>query len=244
MIKNYDQFLKYGAISLITTVLFVPTINISLAQETQGVQGKVDFFAVGEKPFGRGYEDYVKDYWKLFLSIPADSNPFEDQTGEKCTYGQNNTKNVFFLTGNSGGKTVKNCQIPAGLSLLIPIITVEASQAETPGATIDELHKIAKNDQDHVTSLYLKINGTEITHDDLLKYRIHTGDFDIEFPDNAIFGAGAGPSKAVADGYYVITKPLSPGAYNIEFSGSIACLGADCVEPSFITHNIYNLVVK
>lgn len=224
----------------LTTTLF----GAAIVQITNAVQNVVDFFPVSDKPFGLTYEDYAKNYWKLFLSIPADKNPFEDQTGEKCTYAQNTTKTVFFLTGNSGGKTVKDCKIPAGLSVLIPIITVESSQAESPGSTIDELHKIAKNDQDHVTSLYLKINGTEFKHEDLLGYRTHTGDFNVTFPENAIFGAPPGPSKAVADGYYVITKPLSPGKYDIEFAGTIACLGADCLEPSFATQNIYRLVVE
>ena len=50
------------------------------------------------------------------------------------------------------------CRIPAGLGLFINIISVEASQAESPGSTIENLHEIAKNDQDHVTSTYLKIN--------------------------------------------------------------------------------------
>src|SRR6266508_2868801 len=105
------------------------------------------------------------------------------------TWAQNASKSVFYLIGNSGGKTIKTCKIPAGLGLLIPIIVVEASQAETPGATIEDLNRIAKNDQDHVTSLSLRINGTEYKYEDLLKYRTHTKDFDVIFPDNAEFGA-------------------------------------------------------
>ena len=205
----------------------------------------VQLFPLSENPFGVPYEDHAKNYFKLYLSIPADENPFEDKTGEKCNYGQNGSNTIFYLTGNSGGKTIKTCKVPAGLGLFIPIINVEASLAESPDATIDDLHKIAKNDQDHVTTLYLKINDIEFTQEDLLKYRTHTKDaFEVMFPDNAIFGAAPGSSQAVADGYFVITKPLSPGNYDIEFSGSIACLEADCIEPSFISQNIYHLVVQ
>jgi hypothetical protein len=44
------------------------------------------------------------------------------------------------------------------------------------------------------------------------KYRIPT-DFEATFPKYALFGATEGISKAVADGYYVITEPLKKGTY-------------------------------
>jgi hypothetical protein len=229
---------------MVIAILSASLLGISWAQNVTSTQKPITFFPLNEKPFGLSYEDHVKNYWKYVLSIPADKNPGEDPTGERCTYGQNASKNIFYLVGNSGGKTAITCKIPSGLSLLFAIIAVEASQAESPGATIDDLHKIAKNDQDHVTSLFLNLNGTEFKYEDLLKYRTHTGEFDVIFPENAIFGAPPGPSKAVADGYYLITKPLSPGTYNLEFSGSLACVGADCIEPSFVTQNIVKLIVE
>jgi hypothetical protein len=244
MHRSHTRIISKYIFFMIISILMVPLLGTTSAQNATSVQKPLEFFQLSDKPFGLSYEDHVKNYWKLFLPIPVDKNPFEDTTGEKCTYGQNATKTVFYLIGNSGGKTEKTCTIPAGLGLLIPIIVVEASQAETPGASIEDLHRIAKNDQDHVTSLFLKINGTEYKYEDLLKYRTHTKDFNVIFPNNAEFGAAPGPSKVVADGFYILTKPLAPGNYNIEFSGSIACLGADCIEPSFVTQNIYNLKVK
>ena len=229
---------------MIISIWIVPSADRIWGQNAT-MQMPVELFPLSENPFGLPYEDHVKNFWKLYLSIPTDENPLEDRTGEKCNYRQNGSNTIFYLTGNSGGETIKTCQVPAGLGLFIPIIVVEASLAESADATIDDLHKIAKNDQDHVTTLYLKINDIEFTQEDLLKYRTHTKDaFEVTFPDNAIFGAAPGPSQAVADGYYLITKPLSPGNYDIEFSGSIACLEADCIEPSFITQNIYHLVVQ
>jgi hypothetical protein len=43
-----------------------------------------------------------------------------------------------------------------------PRIFYVISQSESPKPTIDKLHETAKNDQDNVTSLYLKINNKEI----------------------------------------------------------------------------------
>jgi hypothetical protein len=137
----------------------------------------------------------------------------------------------------------RTCKIPAGLGVFIPIMTVEASKAESPKSTVAELHQIAKNDQDHVTSLYLKINNKEFTEDELRKFRTHTSEFDVAFPKNAIFGAAAGPSVAVADGYYVITPPLNSGNYTINYKGSLTCLGPDCLEPNFVAEGTLNLIV-
>ena len=126
-------------------------------------------------------------------------------------------------------------QFRAGKALFIPVLHVEVSDKEIPGATPEYLRKVATIDQDHVTSLYLKINDTEFINEkydggiinsknaSAAQYRTPTGIFDVVFPQNAIFGATAGPSKATSDGFYVMTEPLKKGTYNIKYSGSIFC---------------------
>jgi hypothetical protein len=199
----------------------------------------------GSRPYGLSYEDHVTNFWKLMLSLPIENNPLEDETGEICTYGQNTSNSsIFYLTANAGGVSEKTCRIPSGLGLFIPVITVTASDEENPGATLDELRQIAKNDQDHVTSLYLTINGTEFEFEDLKGFRTHTNEFEVIYPKNALDGATPGPATVVADGFYVITEPLAPGNYNIQFKGSIVCLAVDCIEPTFATDNKFNLIVE
>jgi hypothetical protein len=154
------------------------TLSFFTTSSFAQVTGSVDIFPIDSNPFGLSYEEHVKKYWKSILSLPIDQNPIEDKTGEKCTFGQETSESpVFYLAGNTGGFSSITCKIRAGLGVFIPIITVEASQAEVPKATIDDLHKIAKNDQDGVTSLYLKINDKEFKDEDLRKYRTHTKEF-------------------------------------------------------------------
>jgi hypothetical protein len=69
----------------------------------------------------------------------------------------------------------------------------------------------------------------------------HTGDFEVRFPKNAVFGASEGSSKAVGDGYYVITEPLSKGTYTIQYKSSLICPGTDCLEPNFAQDIKYNI---
>ena len=87
---------------------------------------------------------------------------------------------------------------------------VEKSDKEAPGSSVLYLDKNAKKDQDSVNSLYLQIGDKVYNYNDLVKYRTHTDAFNVVFPNNAIFVViKGGPSKAVADGFYIITKPLA-----------------------------------
>ena len=121
---------------------------------------------------------------------------------------------------------------------------MEISDKEAPNRSIEDLHKIAKKDQDSVTSLYLKIGNKEYSRQDLEKYRTSTEEFEVTFPKNAIFGATEGISKAVADGYYVITQPLEKGNYTILYKSSLICPEIDCIQPNFAQDIKYNLIVE
>jgi hypothetical protein len=101
---------------------------------------------------------------------------------------------------------------PAGKALMIPVMQVEKSDKEAPGSSVLDLDKSAKKDQNSVNSLYLQIGDKVYNYNDLVKYRTHIDAFNVVFPNNAIYGViKGGPSKAVADGFYIITKPLAKG---------------------------------
>ena len=183
----------------------------------------LNIFPPSAKPYGQTYNDHIKNFWKWSLAIPAKDNPINDPTGAKCTNGQSNTNSsVFYLAFNNGGISERTCKVPAGKGLLIPVMEVEKSDKEAPNSSVQQLDLSAKKDQDSVNSLYLKIGDKEYNYNDLIKYRTHTDAFDVVFPDNAIYGViKGGVSKAVADGFYIITEPLAKGTYTIHFKSSL-----------------------
>jgi hypothetical protein len=140
----------------------------------------------------------------------------------------------------------RTCTVPAGKGLVIPVMEVEQSDKEIPGASVQELTNAAKKDQDSVNSLYLKIDNEEYTYNDLLKYRIQpTKPFEVIFPDNGIFGvAEGGPSQVVADGWYIITEPLTPGNHTVHFRSSLSCPDVGCIEPAFAMDVKTNIIAK
>ena len=204
----------------------------------------VNIFPPGGKPHGLTYADHIKNFWKWALKIPANENPVNDPTGVKCATGQENTNSsVFYLAPNNGGTSQRICKVPAGKALFIPVMPMESSDKELPKASVADLSNSAKNDQDHVNSLYLKIGDKEYNFQDLDKYRTHTDAFDVVFPDNGIFGVlKGGVSKAVADGRYIITEPLAKGTYPIHFKSSL--IDPSNPDTNFAQDITYNIIAQ
>jgi hypothetical protein len=248
--------MKQLALILSFFILIFSIVTINAQQQHQTIN-EVKIFPPDAKPFGLSYEEHAKNYWKWQLSLPTDKNPYHDSTGEKCASGQTNSNSsVFYLSGGGSGLHHRECKMPAGKGVLIPVLIVEFSDKEVPNASPEELSRLAKIDQDHVTSLVLEINGKKIIEekypDGVVKatnsiakpYRTHTEAFDVVFPENAVFGVSAGPSKVVADGFYIITEPLQKGIYDIVFKGSIFCDIADCLDITFAQDMRFKLIVE
>jgi len=175
----------------------------------------VELFDPDSRPYGLSYEEHIIKDWKQNLSTPIDKSPMEDKTGERTFYGSDPNSPLVYLSRNSGGSTERNCKVRSGVGCFISVGDAVYSEGEKPGSTVEQLQALPIQDQDNATDVFLKIDDQEFNFEDLNKYRFHTGEFDVEFPQNALFGARPGHSKAAADGYYVITKPLSPGKHTI-----------------------------
>jgi len=212
-----NQILCLGVMS----VLFVGVIPFAIS--ATAASNSFNIFPPGGNPYGLSYSEHVKNFWKWILAIPANDNPFNDNTGEKCATGQSNTSSsVFYLAPNGGGHSERTCKVPVGKGLVIPVMHVEESQFEAPGDSADQLSAAAKKDQDSVNSLYLKIDDRLYMMNNLTKYRTHTEPFETTWPDKAIFGIEkGGNSTVVADGWYIITEPLAKGNHTIYFKSSL-----------------------
>jgi hypothetical protein len=218
---------------------------IQFAISTTTAANSLNVFPPGGKPYGLDYSEHIQNFWKWILGIPAKDNPFNDATGEKCSIGQTNTNNsVFYLSPNDGGLSERTCKVPVGKGLLIPVMIVEISDKEMPGGSVEELSKSAKEDQDKVNSLYLNIDNIEYKYDNLTKYRTHTEPFDVTFPNNGIFGiVEGGISKAVADGFYILTEPIAKGNHTIHFKSSLSS-DPTSGEPPYAQDVTYHIIAE
>jgi len=194
-------------------------------------------FPPNSRPYGLTYGEWSTKWWQWAESIPKENNTAGDETGEKCSQSQNGP--VWFLAGTRGGSAVRDCTIPAGKGMLIPIINGECSFAEFPKMKSEsELRACAKADQDKVKSIEATIDGVKLK--DLQKYRVQSPLFKIILPQNNVLGLKPQTTQAVGDGYYVILQPLSSGKHTVHFSG---VLGDPSSNP-FVTDATYNLNVR
>lgn len=226
-------------------------VSSSFAQNSKSIE----LFPPNSKPFGLSYEDYIKNYWKLTMSMNTTINPWNDDpsdTGERCREGQKTINSpIFYLQTNGGGESVRKCTIPSGLGIFIPILIGEYSilelRKDNPTVTVENLPGAARKDQDGMHVYTLEIGDEKFDTMDLKKYGIVTSPFNLTFTKDNIFGTEPGNTTASADGYYVITKPLSNGTYAIHTHGVMCTSKFVCeqtAKDNFETDVKTTLIVK
>jgi len=184
---------------------------------------------------GKTYGEWSAVWWQYVLSIPQSRNPLLDRKGANCASGQ--SAPVFFLVGTFTSTVEVNgdvvgtarrpqCDAPAGKPLFIPILNAECSTVEGNGTTEGELRTCAKGFVDNVTELSLEVDGKKMD-----TFRADSPLFTFNLPQDNILQcpnptAGqppvvcpAGQSQSVADGYYALLEPLSPGVHTVRIHG-------------------------
>lgn len=160
-------------------------------------------------PFNIPLPEWTSIWWKWLHSIPADTSPALDSTGQFCSKSQNFSR-VWFLAGTFGDSVTRKCTIPHGRAILFPIITCIFSFALDPHLkTEEQLIKAVRKDIDTVEYLGLTID--EIDFKELNRFRVISNPF-----DDVIDGV---KTKTVSDGYWIFVKPPKIGDHTIYFKG-------------------------
>jgi hypothetical protein len=187
------------------------------------------------------YGEWTARWWQWVLSIPEDRNPTLDETGENCDEGQSGP--VWFLTGTFGGLIVRNCEIPAGKSILFPVMNAECSKHEYPELqTESDLRGCAVSSNDGVTELMVTIDGQPISEQQLRSYRIQSSLFELNLPEGNIISGQQGSTQAVSDGFWVFLPPLASGAHDIHFRGAMIDF-TTASQNNFVSESLYHLTI-
>jgi len=198
----------------------------------QSNKHSLKIFPIDSRPYDMTYGEWTSKWWQWVMSIPRDKNPLLDTTGEYCCQGQNGP--VWFLAGTADIIQVeRRCTIPTGKSILFPIIVSQFSYSEIPYIKTDEeLIAHTAKDIDRWILLNATVDGFKLN--DLDKYRVSVGPFDLAVSENNIWNMQAGTTKAVSDGFWLFLEPLDEGIHNIFFHG---------IEPHFETQVIYHVTI-
>jgi hypothetical protein len=176
-----------------------------------------------QKYAGKTYGQWSAAWWQWAANISEPNSPVTDDTGADCAVNQNGP--VWFLAGTTEGSATRRCTVPPGKAILVPIINGECSTVEGDGTTEAELRACAEDLMDHVTQTSASVDGTAIDLGPVSqgRFRFQSPLFTITFaPNNGFYpdGSVAGTGQAVADGFWLLIRPLPKGQHTIDFQGT------------------------
>ncbi|UNK49523.1 hypothetical protein MNR01_00290 [Lysobacter sp. S4-A87] len=163
---------------------------------------------VGDETFGQ----LTARWWQWAEYVPV--APFLDPDGRYCEIGQEGP--VWFLAGTNGKFNAhRECVVPAGRYLLVPIINMRHSSfdEDLPLPCV-VLQGAAAVNNERLGSAVALIDGVRVT--DVTHYRVRSdGCFPLQ-PGNDKTGLTA------ADGYWLLIKPLPTGRHTLTIGANYA----------------------
>jgi hypothetical protein len=211
-----------------------------------GIAANPAVFPINSTPYGKSYGEWGVAHWQWALGIPAANNPLLDTTGEFA--GVNQSGPVWFLEGSLGGSAERNITIPPGKAILMPVHTwIFGSCAgdcdpTNPGVPCDipTLQAAAAAAADGATVLEVSIDGRAVSQ--VSSYRAQSpGGFSITLPEANVLQFLGLPTPAgiyspqVADGFWLMLKPLSPGTHTIQMHVVNPAAGIEYTQVYHIT---------
>ncbi len=212
-------------------------------------------------PFGQTWADWAAASWNTITGIPAATNPL---FGGDCTQGQSG--DVWFLAGSFGGEETRNCTIPHGKAIHIPVRnTIGFACPELFGpedcawADAEGLEGLVADwpPDGVVPAMWVDVDETPL--EGIESYLVHSSAFEMAYPTdaNSIFyiedadfdcgqpwlegnecdsEAGA-PKLAATAGYYPMAAPPPVGNYTLHFR-------TENEDASWVIDITYNLTVE
>ncbi|HVJ62834.1 MAG TPA: hypothetical protein VM555_08990 [Tahibacter sp.] len=187
-------------------------------------------FPLSARPYGASLTTWAERETAWLYSIPASRNPQLDQTGADCGVGQSGP--VWFLPPIAGPDVMdqsRTCTIPRGKAILLDIGHVAPlypcpNRAPDPGESVAHfLFRRSLVTMSSVDLLDVSLNGQPVQN--VLHYRfiseqpfVLKGDASLTTELNACITGGW--QAASADGFFMLFRPLSPGAHTIVVRGT------------------------
>jgi len=203
------------------TVSYLASLLLSLAvlampatAAAQPTPGAPSILPPEGRHYGRTYGEWGAAFWQwLGPQLAAD---------EANCGGPSPTPGVWFGGGGPvGGEPITlACTVPADTALFFPVLTAECSEAEGNGTTEAELRACAIELVDAITDAAVTIDGAAVQV--IPRYRAQSPLFTFTLPQDDLFGAPPGPTRAIADGYWIMLAPLSPGKHTVSFHAVIS----------------------
>jgi hypothetical protein len=184
------------------------------------------------KIHGKTYGEWSAEWWQWAYAGPNGENAVQDETGEFCAVNQPTGK-VWFLAGSFGLTGVeRTCTIPPNRALFYPLVTTlwtdcpGTDDKMQPDAFVRDILTTFVAGGDPSCQLTSTLDGASISRLQILTVRTQSPKFTSILPGNNIVSGCASPlppgktGRQIAEGYWVMLPPLSPGEHVLTLHGA------------------------
>lgn len=165
----------------------------------------VVLFDPNEVVGGRTISEWGATWWTWALTSEEGRSPIQDATGEFAAEGQ--PSEVWLLAGNYGGVTRRKCRIPSGRPIFFPVLTSRSIE-EKEGANEHAMRNEVMGFMDDARDMQVEFDGRVLR--DFTRLRAITEPFPL-----------GSRHVGLAEGYWVMMRPLNPGVHQLRFRGRI-----------------------
>lgn len=221
--KKLILLMILGALAILLASCSDDRTASATAPEIDKRAGGLSVIPPQANPHGRSHAEWSVAFWQWLWSIPADTHPGLDETGEFVAMHQSGK--VWFLAANFGGETVRTATIPPGKMLYINVAAWFGSPYIGDPEDEDELWAALAEANELTENITLEVDGMIVENID--DFRVQSpGLFGWTQPEGSVFeifyGLPAGSYEpAAADGYFVMLAPLSRGEHTIHIHADL-----------------------
>jgi hypothetical protein len=187
-------------------------------------------------PYGKSYGEWAGIFWQWLLSFPADASPAFEQ-GEVAYGAQKQSGPVWILESGNVGVWERHVRVPTGKGLLFSITGAACDTLSLPGLSEQDLLDCVNAPFNELTIFAsAEVDGLPIANVD--RYLVTSPLFDINVPENGLFGIPSGIGQAIEKGWFFVLAPLSKGQHTIRVRAHIV------EAPEFDGDTTYHLTVE
>jgi hypothetical protein len=246
--KSLKKFLRVISRVEVLVVLLLPRMAFTSERDSPQAAALPPHSVV----YGKTLQEWSARWFKWIWSFPVNDNPDLDKSGEKAKLGD--VGPVFFLAGwfgnpPPGGAVYRSVTIPADKYIFFGLESASDDNVQrgcthpavtcASRKTIDELYnELATAVIPYVSSLHASIDGRPVPNlwahreiSPVFSYVLQLTDNLYEIVNNYSDPDARGTIfPVVADGYYLMLRPLSAGHHTISFGGT---LGGQSIDVTY-----------
>lgn len=192
--------------------------SLSLVNVSKADLLNPSMYSTHESPYGIPYQKWLANSWQWKFSVPTAQNTLNNYVNPaNCAIDQKGP--VWFFSESLSGAQVRQCTLPAGKSIFIPVLDGQCDLSDTHQHSDTDLINCASEGNDFA-AISASVDGVPIKNLD--SYRTHTQFFNLTVPaDNVYHEKPPGVYRSYADATVLFLHPLPPGPHVVHYNVNI-----------------------